>query len=614
MREKRHHEFREYKRVPFREKKGISKEDDGNPVLRSDYDEEQEYEKNSSKKRRGREVPESEDYESGELTGTEASIERVTSSEKRNVHAKKINRFDRNSKGVIEKVKHSISSRTNMESADYIGNNKEDNITTPAVNTMKRTAGVVGVVVMAAVKAVISFFSTAVGILVLISAVVITTVVVTLQTMTYEVIVDDETHVRELVSNITYELSNEIEYVKTENDCDTIISTGELAEWKEIIALWWTLKMHLSESEEWENYFTSDQEDLEYIFYQFNHIEYTVSEEQAENGMGRRILHVSITNTSLDELREHWGLTTEQNRYLDEMLADEELWKELLGVTELSRIATNELGNAVTKYSDWYGQEGDTAIFVTWCMSQAGLINPAYIQGAATAEELKKELYKKGLIQFFNEPEEGDIAFVKSGDNLDAGIVTRIEDDTVYIAFGGINGKSYVEESVYNKSSYAIDCYAHVGIFFVESLSVTSNMFSWPVDGYYYVTSAYGARDLEGTTFHHGLDIGCPEGTGILAGGSGEVIIARYNSSLGNYIVIDHGNGITTTYGHNSELLVEVGDKVNKGQRIAKAGNTGFSFGSHCHFAVQLNGVYVNPASYLGLPEDFTGNATSYVR
>ncbi|MBP3621500.1 MAG: M23 family metallopeptidase [Lachnospiraceae bacterium] len=455
-------------------------------------------------------------------------------------------------------------------------------------------------------------------ILIVIAIVVVLVVVATvtlIENATYNFIVDEELHIRELVSNVTYELTNTIEATKNENECDVIISSGELAEWKEIIALWWTLKTHLSESEEWENYFTSDQEDIKYLFYQFNHIEYVVEEETEEDGAGRKILRVNITTTSLDELREHWGLDASQNTYLDNLLANEEIWKELLGTTELSSIAMGELGNSVSKYSDWYGTEGDTAVFITWCMNQAGLINGTYITGSSNADELKQELFRKGFIDIMHDAEEGDIIFIKANDKLDAGIVTRIEDDMIYVAFGGINGKSYVEESVYDKTSSLIDSYAHISDFFVESITANSlNMFSWPVDGYYYVTSAFGSRELEGTTFHHGLDIGCPEGTGILAGASGKVMIARYNSSLGYYIVIDHGGGVWTTYGHNSELLVEVGDKVNKGQRIAKAGNTGFSFGSHCHFAVQINGEYVNPASYLGLPDDFVGDAARYVR
>ncbi len=128
----------------------------------------------------------------------------------------------------------------------------------------------------------------------------------------------------------------------------------------------------------------------------------------------------------------------------------------------------------------------------------------------------------------------------------------------------------------------------------------TGGSFQWPVAGsYFYISSYFGPRDLAGTSYHHGLDIPCPTGTPILAGEDGVVILSTYNSSLGNYVCIDHGGGVTTTYGHNSSLAVSAGQQVKRGDVIAYAGNTGFSFGSHCHFAVRINGSYVDPYPYL---------------
>lgn len=128
----------------------------------------------------------------------------------------------------------------------------------------------------------------------------------------------------------------------------------------------------------------------------------------------------------------------------------------------------------------------------------------------------------------------------------------------------------------------------------------TGGSFQWPVAGnYFWISSYFGPRDLAGTSFHHGLDIPCPEGTPILAGEDGVVILSTYNSSLGYYVCIDHGGGVTTTYGHNSVLAVSAGQTVSRGDVIAYAGNTGFSFGAHCHFAVRINGSYVDPYPYL---------------
>ena len=128
----------------------------------------------------------------------------------------------------------------------------------------------------------------------------------------------------------------------------------------------------------------------------------------------------------------------------------------------------------------------------------------------------------------------------------------------------------------------------------------TGGTFQWPVAGdNFYISSYFGPRDLAGTSFHHGMDIPCDEGTPILACEDGVVILATYNSSLGNYVCIDHGGGVTTTYGHNSAFAVSPGQYVSRGDVIAYAGDTGFSFGSHCHIAVRINGEYVDPYPYL---------------
>ena len=98
--------------------------------------------------------------------------------------------------------------------------------------------------------------------------------------------------------------------------------------------------------------------------------------------------------------------------------------------------------------------------------------------------------------------------------------------------------------------------------------------------------------------FHNGIDIPAPFGTDVYASNGGTVIKATYHYSYGNYIMIDHGGGYVTLYAHNSKLLVAVGDKVTKGQVIAKVGSTGDSTGNHCHFTVYLNGEIVNPRKF----------------
>ena len=84
-----------------------------------------------------------------------------------------------------------------------------------------------------------------------------------------------------------------------------------------------------------------------------------------------------------------------------------------------------------------------------------------------------------------------------------------------------------------------------------------------------------------------------------MAAAGGTVSIATYSYSAGNYVVINHGNGLSTVYMHCSQLLVSAGDTVKAGQTIAKVGSTGYSTGSHLHFAVRKNGSYVNPSGYV---------------
>ena len=128
--------------------------------------------------------------------------------------------------------------------------------------------------------------------------------------------------------------------------------------------------------------------------------------------------------------------------------------------------------------------------------------------------------------------------------------------------------------------------------------------FMFPLDFYYRVTSEYGWRihPIYGTNkYHSGIDFGAPSGQPIKAAYRGEVVISEYSSSAGNYIMINHGNGLASVYMHCSKLNVSVGQIVEKGDIIGLVGSTGNSTGPHLHFSVRVNGEYVDPGPYIGM-------------
>ncbi len=119
-----------------------------------------------------------------------------------------------------------------------------------------------------------------------------------------------------------------------------------------------------------------------------------------------------------------------------------------------------------------------------------------------------------------------------------------------------------------------------------------------PVSGI--ITSRFGSRESIRTSSHKGLDIAAPSGTPIKATADGTIEFSGYNNGgYGNLVIISHGNGIETYYGHCSKLYVSAGEKVEAGDVIAAVGTTGRSTGNHLHFEIRLNGSQIDPQNYL---------------
>lgn len=125
---------------------------------------------------------------------------------------------------------------------------------------------------------------------------------------------------------------------------------------------------------------------------------------------------------------------------------------------------------------------------------------------------------------------------------------------------------------------------------------------AWPVPGYSRITSYYGYRIhpiFKVKKLHTGIDIGAPTGSKITAAADGTVIFADWLGGYGKAMMVDHGGGIVTLYAHNSSFIAKEGQKVKRGDTIAKAGSTGNSTGPHLHFEVRKNGAYVDPVPWL---------------
>jgi murein DD-endopeptidase MepM/ murein hydrolase activator NlpD len=131
-----------------------------------------------------------------------------------------------------------------------------------------------------------------------------------------------------------------------------------------------------------------------------------------------------------------------------------------------------------------------------------------------------------------------------------------------------------------------------------ERLAATPSI--WPADGW--VTSAFGWRVSPFTgrrQFHAGLDIAADPGTDIVAAARGKVVFVGSKGALGRTVVVDHGHGFRTTYGHASGFHVKAGDPVERGQRLAAVGSSGRSTGPHVHYAVSVKGRTVDPGDYV---------------
>lgn len=226
--------------------------------------------------------------------------------------------------------------------------------------------------------------------------------------------------------------------------------------------------------------------------------------------------------------------------------------------------------NSGTEYYKYYAilDEGEEKIYVA-----------TYEEAEQAINELKEQKSANGNDLSILEKYESELADIVTKEEVISKLYEKAE--TVTKSTRTTSSSTVKYATGYNGTSKKIA----LGINLIKPVSGT-------------VTSRFGSR--WGST-HKGVDIGAAYGTKIKAAASGTVITSStgYNGGYGNYMVISHGNGIETAYGHCSALYVKVGQKVSQGEVIGAVGNTGRSYGNHLHFEIRVNGVAQNPQNYL---------------
>ena len=207
----------------------------------------------------------------------------------------------------------------------------------------------------------------------------------------------------------------------------------------------------------------------------------------------------------------------------------------------------------------------------------------AYVSDFATAEEIIKQLKEKESTNI-------DQISIQVLYETDLAEFATVEDTVAAL---------YVEKPVVKKpvvttaSTKKVNTSTNISY---QKVSIGINLIR-PISGT--ITSRFGAKSNIRSSNHTGLDIAAPKGTPIKAAASGTVTFSGRQGSYGNMIVISHGNGIETYYGHCNKLYATVGQQVAQGETIAAVGSTGNSTGNHLHLEIRVNGVAYNPQNYL---------------
>jgi murein DD-endopeptidase MepM/ murein hydrolase activator NlpD len=180
--------------------------------------------------------------------------------------------------------------------------------------------------------------------------------------------------------------------------------------------------------------------------------------------------------------------------------------------------------------------------------------------------------------------------------------ISLLDNTTNYKIDKITNELSYLNESV-KESSDSLKALHQTATFLKSRFAVTPSI--WPIYGR--IVSGFGYRYFPWRGMHTGIDISALYGNPVRVTANGVVIYSGWKGGYGKTVMVDHGYGLVSLYGHNSKLLVSVGQRVVKGQIISNIGATGFATGPHCHYELRKNGYAISPMRYLNL-DVFTAN------
>ncbi len=306
-----------------------------------------------------------------------------------------------------------------------------------------------------------------------------------------------------------------------------------------------------------------------------------------------------IMESSSDQIMQATGVYVGEN--LVAVTSEGDAIKNLLETTLIISTPADDPTARVNFVHDIYVEDGlyYTESVTSFAQAESTLNTNAYLQTSVVVTETREvEVPYQEIEQDSDDYSVGTTRVSQYGRNG----TNSLTEDVMYINGVEVSrvlvSETVIEEPVDKITLVGTAEYISGGVYDGEIMAGTGSLM-WPVPDYKSTTTEFRAPERPD---HRGLDITAPTGTAMYAADGGTVVEQTWHWSWGNYIVINHGNGMTTLYAHCNDVYVTTGMNVEKGALIATVGNTGNSFGSHLHIEVAVDGVLYNPRNYMVQP------------